>query len=674
MEFVTFCNGLGFRCDLSWRPRDSNQEAGRITEHVFSDVDADLRLPVSWSEMTLSVLPSLLRLASFQSELDAIKTLAPAGAPMSSADLGFEQHLQHLASEESRPSVLPEPFSPPGASASIDLAPLDPSCASPKVMGQGGVLKRMQVWNFVQFLKETAVPASKASSVLSSFRFAHFVLGFKDSGVIESKRTCGSAEQQLVKVRKLRQAKDLTVAQRKGATKVQLKTKLLPIMGPMIGVHGKCWIADALNAFRDAGRALPSVRGPLTLAPTDESGLVASQRSIASAEVGRALRAFLGEPEEIAIYCRELSAAPARRMQDLIREIAAGSPSPHAEDIPVEPWASPGPFESSRQIARLQQMMSLAVGLSPAMLTLQRHPTPEDILSRLVLMTLVTSRRHKMSDAFASCAVTFSQAIALRLGLPPVGKAEGALKKPESCVPRYTEPTSMAMPTAVEPQSVQEWFDVFPNLMLDGAWNKQNIEEHGIDASIYHCQCPWGGYLVKFELKGFVVQNPPEIRSHVLVRPEVRVLSRDEDLEELHAPGSATVRRDFASSWGLLRLSSLLWAMEPSTYSERLPQRSVTSYQNLCRDVPHTGDSSMSMYGHGVGNAALLICRPCEADARFDVFGVFNVPQEKFQSWATIHFQLVVESARRLADVLLQSPGIAAMRERDDKFYIVTHS
>ncbi|CAE7831241.1 unnamed protein product [Symbiodinium sp. CCMP2592] len=198
-------------------------------------------------------------------------------------------------------------------------------------------LHEVQVWNFVQFLKETSAPASKAASVLSAFRFAHFVLGFRLSGIVDSKRIAGATEQQLVNVRKLRQAKDLTV---------QLKTKLLPILVPMIGVHGKCWIDEALTAFRNAGRSLTSVRGPLTLAPADESGVVSSRRSIASAEVGKMLRAFLGLPEEVtdpsdlksilgrhassvkttqAIYSRELSAAPVRRLQDMIREVAAGN-------------------------------------------------------------------------------------------------------------------------------------------------------------------------------------------------------------------------------------------------------------------------------------------------------------------------------------------------------------
>ena len=85
MEFVTFCDSLGFRCNLNWRPRDSNQEADRITKHIFKDFDESLRLSFSWSEMTLSVLPSLLRFASFQSELDVIKASLLDGEDASSA-------------------------------------------------------------------------------------------------------------------------------------------------------------------------------------------------------------------------------------------------------------------------------------------------------------------------------------------------------------------------------------------------------------------------------------------------------------------------------------------------------------------------------------------------------------------------------------------------------------
>ena len=39
------------------------------------------------------------------------------------------------------------------------------------------------------------------------------------------------------------------------------------------------------------------------------------------------------------------------------------------------------------------------------------------------------------------------------------------------------------------------------------------------------------------------------------------------------------------------------------------------------------------MYQDGVGRAGLLVCHPCGADGRFDVVGVFNVPQEQLLSF-----------------------------------------
>ena len=327
-------------------------------------------------------------------------------------------------------------------------------------------LHEIQVWNFVQYLKKTEAPATKAAAVLSAFRFAHFVLGFKVEGVIESRRIKGATEQQLVSLRKLRQARNLTVAQvlqlharlesgalhafdrafvasllirlyararpsdllfiesvevdcpagaeypllvfevsqHKGARKVQLKSRLLPILVPMIGVNGKCWAGDAIRAFADAGRSLSSVRGPLTLAPSDESGTVHSRRSVSSAEVGRALRAFLGVPEENldpaaprvtayslrgtclgwggkfgfdedlksvlgrhsssikttqAIYSRELAAAPARKLQDMIREIAEG------RFFPDNSRSSYFPSQASSQAPPVNELADKAVRPQP---------------------------------------------------------------------------------------------------------------------------------------------------------------------------------------------------------------------------------------------------------------------------------------------------------------------
>ncbi|OLP81842.1 hypothetical protein AK812_SmicGene37550 [Symbiodinium microadriaticum] len=150
-------------------------------------------------------------------------------------------------------------------------------------------------------------PSAKEASPGSIFRLGDF-LG-------------GAAEQQLVHLRKLRQAKDLTVAQvpitlywffevsqHKGARKVQLKTRLLPILVPMIGVHGKCWVDEAVKAFRDAGGS-----GPFG---TED------HRIFLEGDLLRTTQA---------IYSRELCAAPARRLQDMIREIAEGGSSAAVE-------------------------------------------------------------------------------------------------------------------------------------------------------------------------------------------------------------------------------------------------------------------------------------------------------------------------------------------------------
>ncbi|CAE7032315.1 unnamed protein product [Symbiodinium sp. CCMP2592] len=185
-------------------------------------------------------------------------------------------------------------------------------------------LHEVQVWNFVQFLKASEAPASKASSVISSFRFAHFVLGFKVTSIIESKRICGAAEQQLVKVRKLR-----LYARARPSDFLFIET--VEVDCPADSDY-PLLVFEALSAFKDAGRALPAVRGPLTL-------------------VGRALRAFLGEPEEIiAIYSRELAAAPVRKLQDLIREIVAGRFMPDSSRSSYFP-KTPSAKEAGKAIA-----------------------------------------------------------------------------------------------------------------------------------------------------------------------------------------------------------------------------------------------------------------------------------------------------------------------------------
>ncbi|CAE7483959.1 unnamed protein product, partial [Symbiodinium sp. CCMP2456] len=84
MEFSQQCDSAGVRCHLNWRPRDANQEADRITKNNFSDFSLEHRVDVSWSELGLSVLPSLLRFANFQSTLEDFKSASADVAATSS--------------------------------------------------------------------------------------------------------------------------------------------------------------------------------------------------------------------------------------------------------------------------------------------------------------------------------------------------------------------------------------------------------------------------------------------------------------------------------------------------------------------------------------------------------------------------------------------------------------
>ena len=73
MESVDFCNFLGIRCHLSWRPRDTDVEADQITKFSVDGFDSNLRLPISWSELDSSVLLPLLKYGSFKCDLGHVR-------------------------------------------------------------------------------------------------------------------------------------------------------------------------------------------------------------------------------------------------------------------------------------------------------------------------------------------------------------------------------------------------------------------------------------------------------------------------------------------------------------------------------------------------------------------------------------------------------------------------
>ena len=87
------------------------------------------------------------------------------------------------------------------------------------------------------------------------------------------------------------------VSQHKGGRGARQKAQVMPILVPMIGVHGECWIEEAAEAFSARGLNLESVSGPLVPAPADEDAACFAKRSVKSSELGRALRGFLVQSE-----------------------------------------------------------------------------------------------------------------------------------------------------------------------------------------------------------------------------------------------------------------------------------------------------------------------------------------------------------------------------------------
>ena len=216
------------------------------------------------------------------------------------------------------------------------------------------------VWRYMSHLKETGAPATKGASAMSSFRFAHHVLGYGSlKDVVESKRLIGISDIMLASKRCLRQSLVLTVNQVVGLHRLlrdrglhrmdkamvgyllialygrcrhsdlqsihsvecdfndaggyiliqtcchktgrmaALKSKLLPIMIPARGVDGSLWADEALAALDEAGVSLASpIDGPLVRAPA-AYGITFMKRGLRSNEVSALLRRFIGAPDPI---------------------------------------------------------------------------------------------------------------------------------------------------------------------------------------------------------------------------------------------------------------------------------------------------------------------------------------------------------------------------------------
>ena len=198
-------------------------------------------------------------------------------------------------------------------------------------------------------------------------------------------------------------------------------------------------------------------------------------------------------------------------------------------------------------------------------------------------------------------------------------------------------------------------------------------------ASLSHCTCPWGGHLIKFNLRSITIQNAPEKTSNILVRPEVRFAFQNlcpmngnkiSDCDFI-APGEAVLRS--ATSWRLMRLCSVLFgdiAGQFIGYFFNDGKTPAALHHKLRRDFPLEGDSSCAIWQDDAAQGAVLVVRP-DQEGTFTIMAVFRVPEDRFATWATFQFRILLESARKTAQWFLNRPGICELRKEDEKFYMV---
>ncbi|CAK9014352.1 unnamed protein product [Durusdinium trenchii] len=229
---------------------------------------------------------------------------------------------------------------------------------------------------------------------------------------------------------------------------------------------------------------------------------------------------------------------------------------------------------------------------------------------------------------------------------------------------------------ATRPESVEEWFQLMPHLLSSEGWAVALARPK---AKLCHRTCPWGGHLIRFNLKGITIQNAPAKTSHVLVRPEVRALFQKEcpmsgnklDGHEFVRPGEAILTT--STSWKLMRLCTVLFgdvAGQFIGYFFHNKDHPARLHHKIRRDYPLEGDSASAIWDHEQSSqGAVLVVRP-DGDA-FNITVVARVPEDKFASWATFQFRILLESTRQTVQYFLNRPGICELRARDACFYMV---
>ena len=60
MDYLDFCETKGLRCQLDWRPRDTNVEADQLTNEDFSSFDLEKRIKIKWEDIKLPMVELLM--------------------------------------------------------------------------------------------------------------------------------------------------------------------------------------------------------------------------------------------------------------------------------------------------------------------------------------------------------------------------------------------------------------------------------------------------------------------------------------------------------------------------------------------------------------------------------------------------------------------------------------
>ena len=212
------------------------------------------------------------------------------------------------------------------------------------------------IWQYLKHLKAINAPATKGASLMSSMRFAHYVLDFGPlAPVVKSARLKGISQQMFATKGWLRQAAVLTVRQvlklheimrsstahvydkaaaayfliaiygrcrhsdllhlegcyhdwskeeggflefrvshLKTSRSAQRKSQLIPLLIPATGVDGRVWVGEAAEAFLMIGRPLDAdISGPLLLPPANEDCTALHSRGLGSDEASDLLRGLL---------------------------------------------------------------------------------------------------------------------------------------------------------------------------------------------------------------------------------------------------------------------------------------------------------------------------------------------------------------------------------------------